>query len=107
MGGTNSKNNSSKRANSRGKTQISSSSKQQALGRENQSLPAHLRWSQIDDNTGSQGHLMLSPDPLLSKNSKAMAQLAPLTNNPASLMGPLNFDTSTTKQAHLPSLEEL
>lgn len=102
-----------RRVQSRGRVQINAPQKNPPMG---QNVPVHLRWSQIEPaqsymgtsneyNNGSQSHLMMSPDPsLLSKNSKAMAQLAPLDK-------PVIVNQMTSGQGksgvNIPSLEQL
>jgi hypothetical protein len=60
----------------------------------------------------SQQHLMMSPDPpILAKNNKAMAQLAPLDHNPISNTSVFNTPGSVTggggAGVKIPSLETL
>lgn len=79
--------------------------------RENLSIPAHLRWSQVEEGqAGSTFHnnssnALMSPEPgLLSKNQKAMAQLAPLDRLPAQMKSPATFDGGK-REVNLPSKE--
>jgi len=51
---------------------------------------------------------MMSPEVPMSKNQKAMAQLAPLDKNPAMNLDPPNMaDKKGSHQVNLPSLEQL
>ncbi len=56
--------------------------------------------------------LMMTPDLHLNKNSKAMAQLAPLDKNPAMNLDPPNLQDRNgggggQRQVNLPTMEQL
>ena len=101
-----------RRGNSRGRTNAVMPKNYGGSQKDTMSIPAHLRRSQVEDIGGSgnvsQGILMMSPDQHMSKNQKAMAQLAPLDKNPAMNLDPPNIsDKKGSMQVNLPSLEQL
>ena len=75
--------------------------------------PVHPRYEGISNGglnqNASQSQLMASPDHMLNKNTKAMAQLAPLDHNPSSNMFslPQNGTGGGGKGVNIPSLELL
>ena len=98
-----------------GQSDIGSSSQQkrvQSRGRAGQMMPPARPGAGVSGGmmpTSSQNHIITSPDPpILAKNNKAMAQLAPLDYNPTTNTSILNgTGSSANRGINIPSLEQL